>query len=226
MDKKRTPAETAKPVPVDASDRAMRWFQQRRRPLTFGAVAVAVIAGGIWFARTAQERKESFAARALAQARTTADAGNLQLAKSDLGRVVSQYGGTVAGEEAVVLLARVRLLDGEANVAAIELRAFLSQGPRQQFLAPAAGLLGSALEDLGEYEEAADAFELAADESNYGLVRAEYLLDLGRAAELAGDTERASLAYEQVIDELGEESPLTAAARVRLAENRPSPTPQ
>jgi TolA-binding protein len=220
---KQAPVEETKRTRADAGDRAVRWVQQRSRPLTFGALGVVILAGGIWFARTAQERKESFAARELAQARATADAGNLQLAKSDLGRVVSQYGGTAAREEAVILLARVRLLDGEATVAVNELRVFLAQGPRQQFVAPAAGLLGSALEDLGQYAEAADAFQRAADESEYGLVRAEYLLDLGRSAELAGELTRAARAYEQVINELEEGNPLIGAAQIRLAEIQPSP---
>jgi hypothetical protein len=54
-------------------------------------------------------------------------------------------------------------------------------------------------------------------------VRAEYLLDLGRSAELAGELTRAARAYEQVINELEEGNPLIAAAQIRLAEIQPSP---
>jgi TolA-binding protein len=221
--KKQAPVEEPKRTRADAGELVVKWVQQRKRPFTIGALGVVVLAGGFWFARTAQERKETFAARELAQARATADAGNLQLAKSDLARIVSQYGGTTAADEAVILLARVRLLDGEGIVAATELRAFLAEGPQQQFVAAAAGLLGSALEDLAQYSEAADAFRRAADESEYGLVRAEYLLDLGRAAELAGQPERATRAYEQVIDELEADNPMAAAAQIRLAEIQNSP---
>jgi hypothetical protein len=54
-------------------------------------------------------------------------------------------------------------------------------------------------------------------------VRAEYLLDLGRSAELAGELTRAARAYEQVINELEEGNPLIGAAQIRLAEIQPSP---
>ena len=171
----------------------------------------------MWFTRTAQVRKEEFASRELSQARVAAVSGNLQLAASDLSRVIGTYGGTSAGQEAVLLLANVHLQQSQADLAVVELQTLLSSGPDGQFEAPAAGLLGAALEELGRFAEAADAYQRAAQASRYDQIRNLYVMDHGRAATLAGDTTRAAAAYQSLIDE-AEEADAVSEAKFRQAE--------
>jgi TolA-binding protein len=148
------------------------------------------------------------------------DAGNLQLAASDLSRIVSDYGGTPAGQEAAILLARVQLQMGQPEVAVAQLREFLNRAPADQFLAQAHGLLGTGLEELAQFGDAAGEFAQAADASAYELIKAELLLDAGRAATLARDAALAERMYQRVIAEITEDPGSVAEAEIRLAELR------
>ncbi|MEC4668855.1 MAG: tetratricopeptide repeat protein, partial [Nitrospirota bacterium] len=185
----------------EAGDRTVDWMTHHRRQLTIGAVTLFLVGGGVWFTQAAQVRKENFAARELSQARTAADAGNFQLAASDLNGIIGTYGRTPAAQEAVILLANVHLQQGQAALAAAELQDFLNGGPQREFRAPAAGLLGSAWEELGDFSRAADAFEQAVDAMPYAMIRSQYLMDLGRAASISGDPARAAAAYERIIED-------------------------
>ena len=204
----------------DAGDRAVEWVTHHSRQLTIGAAAVVLFGGGVWFAREARLRKEEFASRELSQARVAAGAGNFQLAASDLSRIVSTYGRTPAGQEAMVLLANVRMQQGQTELAVAQLQDFLSGGPERAFVGPAAGLLGMALEELGDLSRAADAYQQAADAVGYSMIRSQYLLELGRVAWTAGDTARAATAYELVIEENEDDPAAATEAKFRLAEMR------
>lgn len=150
-------------------------------------------------------------------ARVALQAGNVALAASDLSRLVASFGGTVAADEAVILLAQARLAQKDAGQAVAELRDALERGVSDQFLAPVHGLLGAALEELGSHAEAAREYENAAATTWYKRLEAQYLLDAGRAFTAAGDTAQAIAAYRRVIEE-HEESPSVVEARVRVAE--------
>jgi tetratricopeptide (TPR) repeat protein len=199
-------------------ERLFKWAQAERKRLYVLGAMVAVVAGGIWFVRTAKIRKERFAAVALDQARTSVDAGNLQLAVSDLSRVASEYEGTSAGSEAALLLGRIRLQLGQTNDAIAELRSYIAQEPDQEFLFQADGLLGTALEQSGQFAEASTAFENAATASRFALVSHQFLLDAGRTAKLAGDTQRASTIYDRVIQAEEDDPAAATEAKLRKAE--------
>ncbi len=204
----------------ETGDRAVEWVTHHRRQLTIGAMTLFLLGGGVWFTQAAQVRKEEFAARELSQARTAAGAGNFQLAASDLTRVISTYGRTPAGQEAVLLLANVHMQQGQAALAVAELQDFLDGGPQREFVAPAAGLLGNALEELGDFGRAGDAYQRAADAMPYVMIRSQYLIDLGRVASTDGDLARAVAAYERVIED-DEDPAAVTEAKFRLAEIRP-----
>jgi predicted negative regulator of RcsB-dependent stress response len=203
----------------DAGDRAIEWVKHHQKRLTIGAVAVTLLGFGVWFTRAAQFRKEGFAARELSQARFAAGAGNFQLAASDLSRIITSYGSTPAGQEAVLLLANVHMEQQQPGLAAAELQDFLDGGTQREFTGPAAGLLASALEEMGDLPRAADAYDRAIEATPYALIRNDYLMDLGRVAWAIGDTARAAEAYERVIEE-SEDAPAVSEATFRLAEMR------
>ncbi len=218
------PAEEPRQEPAagDPAERMVHWVTAKRRPLSLGMGVLIVVTGGLWFMQSAQSRREAFASSEFDQARFAVQTGNLALAASDLGSIVSSYGGTLAASEASILLARVHLMQGAPDLAVSELRTFIAQSPPDQFLAPASALLGSALEDLGQYGEASVAYEEAADVSAYELVMAEFLIDAGRTATLAGDVERAAGMYRRVLDETDEPQVLSEV-RLRLAEVENTP---
>jgi tetratricopeptide (TPR) repeat protein len=219
MAKKKTAAAAPQETPQapDAGQQVIEWIEKRRRPLIGSAAAVAVIALGTWSVIANQKRKEIDATRALNEARVAAQSGNFPLAASDLSRLKATFRGTMAADEAAILLAQVRLLQDQPSLAAEELRAALDGGMEEQFRAPAWGLLGTALEQMGSLAEAGRAYETASGLSWYGYVQAQYLNDAGRVYLDAGDTTSSLAVYERVLEDYAD-SPGAAEASVRVGE--------
>lgn len=212
-------------VPVPATDdqdrleNLAKWVRANEKVVAGIAIGAAVVVAGIWFAVSARERKETFARRELAQARQAAEVGNLPLAASDLSRVVSSFGGTAAGQEAQLVLAEVRLRQGQAALAASELQEFVSGGVKPAYRTQAYELLGLALEQAGRFDAAGRAFEdgAAATAAEYKYLSASLLLSASRAYAAAGDTAAAIRALEKLAADFSE---TTAAqeAQLRMAE--------
>ncbi|MBI2071457.1 MAG: tetratricopeptide repeat protein [Gemmatimonadetes bacterium] len=199
-------------------------MRQNRRAVTATGAAAVIVVGGAWFVASAKARKEGFAARALRDAQAAVAAGNVPLATNDLSRLVASYRGTPAAEEGVILLGQLRLMRGEPDSAIGELTSFTQSGPRPRFQAAAYNLLGAALEQRGRLAEAGEAYQKAAAAWPYDYLRAQALVDAGRAFRAGGDTARAAAAYQQVLRDY-RESPSALEARLRLGEIRRGEAP-
>lgn len=206
-------------VSKDPAERALEWIKRNQRMLIGLAAGLVIAASGIWFVLEYRGRKEAAAEQALEQARFATQSGNLALAASDLSRMIESYAGTRAGDEAVILLAQVRLVQGQASLAVDELRAAIGRGLDPQFQSGASSLLGVALEDLGNLSDAGKAYEDAAAAAWYDDLAAQYLNDAGRAYALAGDSARAIASYERVVRDYPAVQAVTEA-KVRLTELR------
>ncbi|MGH7487020.1 MAG: tetratricopeptide repeat protein, partial [bacterium] len=193
------------------------WYRDRTRLIAAGAIAVALVVLIGWFVMASGKRKEEFAARSLSQARATAEAGNLPLASSELQKLIQTYKGTDAASEAIITLNQVRLVNGQAELAAVGLRDFLAGNPSKQYLAPASALLGASLENSRKWPDAGDAFMKASASADVDYLRARYLIDAGRCYTEAGKKEEAAQAYRTVIAKYPK-SPSMTEAQVRLAE--------
>jgi predicted negative regulator of RcsB-dependent stress response len=214
---KNTEVVQDQPVtPKEPAERLLEWLQKNQRNVIVVLSLAVIAAAGVWFLFEYGSRKAQAASRELEQARFATQSGNLPLAATDLSRLIENYGGTTAASEAAILLAQVRLLQEEPSLAADELRAALPE-IAPQFEAGAYHLLGTALENLGNMREAADAYHNAARASWYGLVSAQYLNDAGRAHWQAGDTAAAVDTYRRVSQEYSD-APAATEAEVRLGE--------
>jgi predicted negative regulator of RcsB-dependent stress response len=198
----------------------LNWIKAHRTNMLAGTSVVVVAALAVFLFLTAQQRKERFAAIELDNARAVAAVGNLALAASDLSQLITTYGGTTAAEEAAILLARIRLMERQPAAAMVELRKLIDQGPSDQFLAPVHGLLATAHEQTGSFDDAATEYLLAADAAWYDFLEAQYLLSAARALTNAGDTARAITTYEQVLQDFPD-SDMAIEANVRLGELSP-----
>jgi outer membrane protein assembly factor BamD (BamD/ComL family) len=193
------------------------WYRDRRRQLV-AAIAVAAAAAIVgWFLLASGTRKEQFAARSLNQAQAAAEAGNLPLASSELQRLITTYKGTDAASEAVLTLNQVRMVNGQSELAAVGLREYLAAKPAKKYVAPAYGLLGAALENSKRWAEAADAYSQASNAAEVEYLKANYLVDAGRAYREAGNTQEAERAYRTILEKYPK-SPSFTEAQVRLAE--------
>ena len=209
------------PLPAGTSPVAGRdwgeWFRTHTREVGYAAAALAIVAGAVWLYVTSQARKESFAAQALTQARSEAEAGNLPLAANDLSRLIDRYGGTRAADEAGVLLNEVRLIQGQTDIAVKELQTFVAKSHPRYVLASAWSLLGGGLENQKKFKDAGQAYRKASELAAHDFLKAQYLLDAGRVLAAAGDSTGARAAFGEVLEKYGELAQ-AAEARVRMGE--------
>jgi outer membrane protein assembly factor BamD (BamD/ComL family) len=212
-----TMVEATTPGQTTATATPTAWYRDKWRRAGAAVFTVFLLGVVVWLVLASGRRKEEFAARSLNQARATAEAGNLPLASSELQRLIETYRGTDAATEAVITLNQVRMVNGQSELAAVGLRDFLAKKPPQKYLAPAYGLLGTALENSKRPAEAAEAFVNASKTADLDYLRARYLIDAGRAYRAAGKTAQAEAAYRDVIQKHPKSSSFTEA-QVRLAE--------
>lgn len=212
-----TTVEATRREPAPSPAAPASWYRARPRLLMAGLFLVAAVVLVGWFVVASGKRKEQFASRSLNQARAAAEAGNLPLASSELQKLMTAYKGTDAAHEAVITLNQIRLINGQSELAAVGLREFLAGKPPAQYVTPAQGLLAAALENSKRYAEAGQAYTQASNSSDVDYLKAQYLVDAGRAYREGGKTEEAARAYRTVVEKYPE-SPSFTEAQVRLAE--------
>ncbi|PYO87947.1 MAG: hypothetical protein DMD66_08800 [Gemmatimonadetes bacterium] len=198
------------------SDRVVAWIRAHRRFTSWaGTVLVVGALLFIWTLSTKQ-RAEEIASRNLAGARFAFDNQNLPLAASELAKVIEDYSGTNAAQEGRLLLANVRLLQGQPQQAVAVLRDYAA-GAGRAFRGQAYSLLGNAYENMGRTREAGDAYEQGSAAAPLDFLKAQLLADAGRAWTSAADTAKAVAAYRRIVSEFPKEA-AASEARVRLAE--------
>jgi tetratricopeptide (TPR) repeat protein len=186
--------------------------------LTRGAIALVVVAVGAWFYLESGRRKEFAAAEALDRARSAMESGNIPVASAEFQKVAASYSGTEAGYQALLALNEARLLQGQTQIAVDDLRAFIGRNPPATHAASAQGLLGTALENLGKFDEAAQAYGQAAELAPETYRKVDAQLNRARALRLAGKPDEALTTLRTVVSTYSEEVPGVSEAKVRLAE--------
>lgn len=211
-----TPTTTTPPAPGTGSALSQWLATERNRYFALGGgiLLVGLVAGLIvWGGK----RKQEFAMRALDEARSTAEAGNLPLAASQLQRVIANYSGTDAAAEATLSLNQVRLVNGQAELAVNGLKDFIKTNPPPRYLATSQSMLGTALENTKKAADAAEAFMAASASADLPMLKAEYLLEAGRAYTDAGKKDGAIKAYRTITTQY-KDQPANTEAMVRLSE--------
>jgi tetratricopeptide (TPR) repeat protein len=212
------PAIATKGAGEPFSDRFVAWVRQHRQLSSWiGSIIVIAAVLFVWQLST-RRRAEEIASRELQGARFAFENQNMPLAASELAKVVANYEGTNSADEARVLLANVRLLQGQPQQAVTILKDW-APGAGQAFRSQGYGLLGAAYENLTQFRDAADAYEKASGAARLDFQRAQLLSDAGRAWTSAADTARAVAAYRRIVKDFPKESAVTEA-KVRLGELR------
>ena len=218
------PTQTAAPgirTPVHShdrpfSERVVDWINAHKQISSWIAVILVVAAGLLVLKFTSDRRSEEAASRELQGARFAFENQNFPLAASEFARIVENYSGTNAAEEARLLLANVRMLQGQPQQA-IEVMRDFAPGAGRAFRAQAYGLLGAAYENTGRFRDAAEAYENGSAAARLDFQKAQLLSDAGRAWTTAADTAKAIAAYKRIINDFPKEGMVTEA-KVRLGE--------
>src|SRR6266566_5261972 len=193
-----------------------RWIgANRQKALAIAGVLVIVIVLLAWNTLSARQTEQAAGVR-LNAARLAFESRNYPLAASELSQVVENYSGTRAAAQANLLLAEVRLYQGQGQ-RAVDLLKSIAPSVGRDFAAPAYGLLGAAYENVGHPADAAGAYEEAARRAEFAFLKAQYLSDAGRCWTAAGDTTKALAEYRTIVS--GMDSTLAIAeAKVRIGE--------
>jgi predicted negative regulator of RcsB-dependent stress response len=200
----------------ELSERLNAWFGAHKQLTSW--VGAIVVVGALLFVWqiSAKSRTEAAASRALQGARFAYENQNLPLAASELAKVMADYEGTNAAQQARLLLGNVRLLQGQPQQAVSVLQDYAG-GAGKAYRAQAYSLLGAAYENMGRFREAGEAYETGSTAGRLDFLKAQLLADAGRAWTTAGDTAKAVAAYRRIVKDFPKEAAANEA-RVRLAE--------
>jgi tetratricopeptide (TPR) repeat protein len=213
-----TSVTTAPPAAPKATpwERLVAWATAHRQAVAYAgamlAIAAVLFVWNLLSTRTAERSAE----RQLAQGRLALSSKNYPLAASVLAQVVENFSGTHAAEEGNLVLAQVRLAQGQPQQAIDRLKVYAPKAGRD-YRAQAYGLLGAAYENAGHPRDGAAAYEQAATLAPYPFLRAQFLSNAGRAWVAGGDTAKAVAAYRTIVDKL-DSAAVAPEAKVRLGE--------
>ena len=216
-----SPVKTTVNIPSqtgDAQSPAFAWLEKHQKPLMYGIVGLAVLVVGGWLFLETGKRKEVAANDALDRARGAFESGNLPAASTEFQRIAQSFAGTDAGWQADLALNEVRLVSGQAQLAADELTKLIGRNPPPYYLSGAQYMLGGALENLKKFDEAAAAYTRAADVATEDYRQIEARLAAARATRLAGKEKEALDILRAVVSKYPKDTPGVAEAEVRLAE--------
>jgi outer membrane PBP1 activator LpoA protein len=200
----------------DVLERSLAWVRGHRQFTSWAGVVLLVAAGLFYWNRISTEQSERVADSRLGSARLAFESNNYPLAASELSQITVNYAGTNAAQQATLLLAQVRMLQGQSDQASQMLTAFASSAS-SAYRAQAYGLLGATYENTAHPREAADAYQKAAGATAMPFLKAQYLSDAGRAWTTSGDTVAAVKAYQEIATTLDSTGTATEA-KVRLGE--------
>ena len=193
------------------------WIKGHRQAATYAGVVIVLAAGLFGWNLLSTKTAERNAGSQLEQGRLALESKNYPLAASVLAQVVENYAGTHAAQEGTILLAQVRLAQGQTQQAIDVLQRYAPKADKD-FRAQAYGLLGAALENALKPQDAAAAYEQAAAAgAQFPFLRAQFLSDAGRAWVAGGDTAKALAAYRTIAQQLDSTS-AAGEAKVRIGE--------
>lgn len=185
----------------DKGQAIVAWMGRHRQPVLWAAVILILAVGFFGWNLLSTKESERVASQQLNSARFAFESKNYALAASELSRITANYSGTRSAHEAYLLLAQVRLAQGQSEQAIEVLKQFAPDAPTE-YRAQAYGLLGAAYENVLHPEEAAASYQTAAEAATMDFLRAQYLSDAGRAWLVAGDTTKARAAYQEIVSQL------------------------
>lgn len=204
-------------APAERTESLMDWFQLHSRQVGWAGLVVVGLAGGGWFYSRSQDLKAERAEKAYFTAQRSVVAGNMQLAESDLRKLITRYDGTPAAMQGSLVLAQVMFEQGKFQQAVDELKKSEDAiGKSREFGSAVHLTLAAGLEQLRKFPEAAAEYEKAAKAARFDSDRQRYMSLAAGAYRSGGNHVKA----KSIWTELGADFKGTVAgeARVRLGE--------
>lgn len=214
-----TATPSTPPAPTTSRDESfspLEWMQLHSRELTFAFVALVVIGGGVLFWKRSVAIKNERAEKAYFQSLRSVQAGNPQLALSDLQKVVTRYNGTAAAAQAAMSIAQIQYEAGKPAEGIKVLQQVGSSGSAKPFAASIEGLIADGLSNEGKFAEAAARYQAAAEKAEYKADKDLMRANAARALQAAGKGSDALKIWRELAAD--PESGQLAEANVRIGE--------
>jgi len=196
---------------------ASTWAEKNREAVILGVVVIALFAAGAVYYVNFRDTQREQAIAQLEQIQTTVSMQVLEEAKVQLGTFLDRFAGTPEADEALVLLGRLHLETGEAEVAINVLEngapSFATGIGIQGNL-----LLARAYESAGRWPEAERQYLRIADEAELEFQVIESLEDAARARVRQQNAAGAAELYDRILARLDESDPSRGVYEMRLAE--------
>ena len=191
------------------------WLTVHSRQVMWGAIALLVVGGGVWFYERSQSIKSQRAETAYFQARQSVEAGNLPLAISDLQKVVTRYEGTAAGSQAALTLAQAYYDQGKYKEG-VEALKKAEDKVAKDFKASVHVLEAAGYEGLKDFANAAEQYKQAANSTRFPDDKASYQASAARSYQAAGKVAEAKAIWTDLAK--SQNTAIAGEARVRLGE--------
>lgn len=193
------------------------WARENARTLVIaGAVVVALLVGFLVY-RNYSSARETGAANALNDLRTTVASGNVPLALRDGEALVSRYGGTESADEARLLLGELYLQANQPQQAS-EVLAPLSRDVDAPLGFNAAMLIGGAYEAAGQAEQAIQTYTRIGRDSRFLFQQIAGYEEAARVQAATGDAASAIASFERILDLIDENAAERGFYEMRIAE--------
>lgn len=225
---RRVHKQTAEPddVFVERVLATSLWARTHGKLLIIGAVVLVVAVVAFAVIRSTRANDRARAALEINALRQTVQAGNPALAIRDIQGFLTSYGDTPSGDEARLLLAQAYLQANQPQQAVDAVQgeaADLDEALGVQ----AAFLLGTAYENLNDYDRAEETYLRIADNAPFDYQSVQGLENAARVRVERGNAAGAAELYDRLIGMLPETSPERGVYELRKAEalalaNRPS----
>ena len=199
----------------DPIENATDWLTANSKPILMGVAAIAVIAALIFGYRWMDASKREKASAALYQAQAGLGSDNPKDAEPALERVVKNFGGTAAAQQAALLLAQVRFESGQHAAGIKGLEDELGSAS-DEFKPAFEQMIAVGYEAMGKRAEAAEHYGKAAALTKFEAEKVQYQAAQARNLMATGKLAEAKAIWEPLAER--EDLPIYQEARVRLGE--------
>jgi predicted negative regulator of RcsB-dependent stress response len=211
----RTAPRSSSVYTDDPLENAITWLRIHSKPIALVVGGIVLPAAAIMVYRASEASKRERAFDALYAAQGPISEGKLTEAGSELRKVIQRYGGTSAGQQAVLLLAQLEFEQNRYDEGIAVLQSARGSASRE-FAASMDALIAAGHEGAGNHDQAAEAFAKAASSAVHASDRAQYEAAQARALMSAGKLTEARAIWSRLAED--ESQPVSQEAQVRLGE--------
>ncbi len=196
---------------------ATDFLQRHSRNLLTALGAVVIVVMAVFLYANQKEKKEQDAVVALMEAKTEYFNGNYQGAAEKLQSIVTTYEGTESATTALFYLGNAQFQLKRYQEARAAFQDYLDNGDDAIFRVSAAAGIAACLEEMGELEAAARAYERAAESDPGSFLAPENLMGAARCYSRAGDRAAARKVLQTLLERYADPQ-LKNDAEVMLAQ--------